>query len=232
MFNNIRPTDDSILDSITQHEPLENLGVTPTITEVRNATRKRANRKAASKNKVPLEGYKYLSEDNFSHLYVIVVEFWTGNDDPPEFHEAKLYIIQEKGDLRLLKNYKQSCLLDVLDVVSKVISVIIVDRCQSVLKLHGLDEQNGFLNKKGCMVATFALKLALLSRKEFSLDTWMVFVDLVKAFDTVNQEIPIKFSLAKESLIPSSASSNVSIIWSPLNSPGARTSILSLLLLA
>ena len=51
----------------------ENLGVTPTITEVRNATRKMTNRKASGENKVLLEGYKYLSDDNFSHLYDVVV---------------------------------------------------------------------------------------------------------------------------------------------------------------
>ena len=88
-------------------------------------------------NKVPIEGYKYLSDDNFSHLYGVVVEFWTGNDDPPEFQEAKLCIIETKGDLCLPKNYRPICLLDVL---SKVISVIITDRYQSVLKLHGLNE--------------------------------------------------------------------------------------------
>ena len=32
VFNNSCPTEDSILDSITQHETLENLGVTTTIT--------------------------------------------------------------------------------------------------------------------------------------------------------------------------------------------------------
>ncbi len=90
VFNNIRPTDDSILDSIPQRETLENLGVTPTIAEVRKATTKMANRKASGENKVPLEGYKYLSEDNISQLYDVVVEFGTGNDDQHEFHEAKV----------------------------------------------------------------------------------------------------------------------------------------------
>ena len=96
VFNNTRPTDNSVLDGFPQHETLENLGVTPTITEVRNATRKMANRKGSGKNKLPLEGYKYLWDDNFSHLYDVVVEFWMGNDDQPEFHKAKLCIIKKK----------------------------------------------------------------------------------------------------------------------------------------
>ena len=64
---------------------MENLGVTPTITEVRNATRKMANRKASGENKVHLEGYKYLSNDNFSHLYDVVVEFGQEMTTHPNF---------------------------------------------------------------------------------------------------------------------------------------------------
>ena len=57
------------------------------------------------------------------------------------------------------------------------------------------------LNKKVCMDATFALKLALQSRKEFGLDTCVVFVGVVKAFDTVNQDMLMKISHATESPI-------------------------------
>ena len=52
--------------------------------------RKTANRNALGEYKVLLEGYKHLSGDNFSHIYDVLVEFWAGNDDPLEFHEAKL----------------------------------------------------------------------------------------------------------------------------------------------
>ena len=91
------------------------------------------NRKAVSENKVPLKGHKYLSDDNFSHLYGIVVEFRTGNDDQPEFYKTKLCIIEKKGDIRLPKNYRPICLLD---VTTYIFSVIIQDRRQSVLKLQ------------------------------------------------------------------------------------------------
>ena len=46
--------------------------------------------------------------------------------------------------------------------------------------------------KKGCLDSTFSLKMALQTRKEFNLNTWVVFVDLVKSFDTVNRDMLIK----------------------------------------
>ena len=67
-----------------------------------------------------------------------------------------------------------------------MVSLIIAECCQSVLKLHDIDKQNGFLHKKGCLDASFYLKLALQTRKEFGLDSCVVFVDHVKAFNPVN----------------------------------------------
>ena len=127
--------------------------------------------------------------DNFDYFYGIIIDFWLLTNDPEDFHTAKLCILPKKGDLKLPKNYRGICLLD---VASKVISVIIADRCQSVLKQYGMDEQNGFLHKKGCLDASFSLKLALQTRKEFGHDSWVVFVDLVKAFDTVNRDMLMK----------------------------------------
>ena len=102
----------------------------------------------------------------------------------------------KKSNLHLTKNYQGICLLN---VASNVISVVIVDWCQSVLMQHGIDEQNGFLKIKRCLDATFLLKVALQTRMEFNLNTWVVFVDLVKAFDTVNQDMHIDI-LARFSL--------------------------------
>ena len=72
-----------------------------------NATRKMANRKALGENKVPLEEYKYLLDDNFSHLYDVVVEFWMGNYDPEEFHKAKLCIIEKNEVFTCLRTTGQ-----------------------------------------------------------------------------------------------------------------------------
>ena len=158
-------------------------GIIPLPVEVQNAMKRVANRKAFGDNKILLEAYKYLAGDNFDSFYTIVVDFWNDTHNPNEFHVAELCILPKKCNLCLPKNYRGICLLD---VALKAISVIIANQCQSVLKQHGIDKQHGFLKEKGCLGATFLLKMALQTRKEFNLNTWIVFVDLVKAFDTVN----------------------------------------------
>ena len=48
-----------------------------------------------------------------NNYITIVVDFWNDTHDPDEFHVAKLCILPKKGDLRLTKNYRGICLLDV-----------------------------------------------------------------------------------------------------------------------
>ena len=48
VFNNIRPIDESVLEDISQRETMEELGVAPHPLDVRNAMKKKANRKVAT----------------------------------------------------------------------------------------------------------------------------------------------------------------------------------------
>jgi hypothetical protein len=42
---------------------------------------------------------------------------------------------------------------------------------------------------KGCTDALFAIKTALQTRKQHGKNTWAIFVDLVKAFDTADHKL-------------------------------------------
>ncbi len=68
----------------------------------------------------------------------------------------------------------------------KVISSILANRISTfILESEGLEEQNRFMRHRGCCDGIFATKMALQKRHEHGLGTWAVFIDLVKAFDSV-----------------------------------------------
>jgi hypothetical protein len=75
-----------------------------------------------------------------------------------------------------------------LDVSSKVLSKIIVMRLQPFLDTIGLEEQNGFTRKRGTADGIYSTYMALLKRKEHGLSSYVLCLDLVKAFDTVPRE--------------------------------------------
>ena len=95
---------------------------------------------------------------------------------------ARLKLLPKKGDLTLCKNWRG---ISLLDVASKVMSSILVKRMQEVLKECGLELQSGFTPDRGTIDGLFSVFIALQKRKEHNMDSWILFVDLVKAFDSV-----------------------------------------------
>ena len=102
-----------------------------------------------------------------------------------EWDVAKLVLLPKKGDLSLCKNWRGICLLD---VASKIFSSLLVRRMQIVMEEEGMEEQAGFRQLRGTIDGMFAASMGLQKRKEHNLETWALFIDLVKAFDSVSHE--------------------------------------------
>ena len=52
-----------------------------------------------------------------------------------------------------------------------------------------VESQYGFRPGCGCTDAVYAVKIAMKKRREHGLDSWILFIDLVKAFDQVPREL-------------------------------------------
>jgi hypothetical protein len=76
-----------------------------------------------------------------------------------------------------------------------VVGSIIASRLETLLSKVGVEYQNGFMRRRGCADGVFSLKMALLKRKEHGLGTWTLYVDLVKAFDSVDR--PLMFDILR-----------------------------------
>ena len=103
-----------------------------------------------------------------------------------EFARMRLKMLPKKGDLRDLNNWRGIMLLD---AASKILSMIINNRLQRLLKEIGIEEQNGFSSGRGCADGSFCIRQALKKRREHGQESWVLFVDLVKAFDSVPRDV-------------------------------------------
>ena len=101
-----------------------------------------------------------------------------------EWLAGRLKVLPKKGDLSNPNNWRGIMLLD---AAGKITSSIISERLQILLAREGLEEQCGFSAGRGCADGSFALRMALQKRREHGLGTWALYVDLVKAFDTVDR---------------------------------------------
>ena len=190
--------DRTVLDRIPDSEIYSYIDHPPTLDELLETLRRLPNHKAAGENGLTTDALKSLAKlcnhDNLDSPEVrpiriilqLLQTIWNGGDVPPEWQSGRLAPIFKKGDPLAPGNWRPVCLLD---ITYKVMSAIIAKRMNPLIRRDGLDEACGCLENKGCMDAVFNLKSALQTRKEHGHETWVVFVDLMKAFDTVNHEL-------------------------------------------
>ena len=79
-----------------------------------------------------------------------------------------------------------------LEVGYKIIGHILLARLKIIkedAKHLDHEAQCGFRNGRGCTDGTFTVKSLVTKRREHNQETWILFLDLVKAFDTVPREL-------------------------------------------
>jgi len=115
-------------------------------------------------------------------LVRVVGEFWESETVPAGWEDGLLKILPESGDLSNPGNYRGIMLLEVL---YKVVANIIKSRLTPIQESLEQESQCGFRPGRGCTDASFSLRMAIKKRREHGLETWVLLLDLVKAFDRV-----------------------------------------------
>ena len=79
-------------------------------------------------------------------------------------------------------------------------SIILNTRLQIALEKYGTPLQFGASPKLGYAEGSFSLRSLLQMRKEHNLQSWVVFADLIKAFDSIDHKL--LFALLEKIGIP------------------------------
>ena len=75
------------------------------------------------------------------------------------------------------------------EVLYKAIAILLHMRLTPISERLEHESQCGFRPECGCADAMFSVKMAIKKRREHGLETWIYFIDLVKAFDRVPREL-------------------------------------------
>jgi hypothetical protein len=92
----------------------------------------------------------------------------------------------KKGDQKEPTNYRGIVLQDAFVCL---LSTIIGGRLHQLMKKCGMEEQFAYQENTGTNDATYCLRSTLQLRKEHEQDTYLLFIDLIKAFDTANYDL-------------------------------------------
>ena len=118
-----------------------------------------------------------------------IQELWEDEEcNYDTWHKTKLTLLYKgKGNHHDPNNWRGTCLKE---TSTKIISAILAKRL-----LKNLERTTNKINQFGhirCQEALHSLRYTLILRKQHGLETYAIFVDLVKTFATVNHSLLIK----------------------------------------
>ena len=193
VFNRSTMIDETIIDEILQRPTANHLDNAPSVIEVKAAVKKMKNNKSPGISGATTDMFKNLPEEGYDLLTSFIQQFWENNEcDFNQWHLTKLTMLYKgKGNTHDPNNWRGICLKE---TSSKIVSAILA-KCL----LSNLNSTKANVNQFGhigCQEALHALRSALILRRQHGLETFVLFVDLAKAFDTVNHTLLLRI-LAK-----------------------------------
>ena len=133
VYNSKVCIDWKILDELSNKEINTNLDIPLSLKEFKRAIKKLTLHKAPGLNRVSPNVIKVLDEENIQVLFDICSRYFEGNFKIEEWQIGSLKILPKKGDLTNVNNWRG---INLLDVASKVVSIVITSRLQVVLLEH------------------------------------------------------------------------------------------------
>lgn len=181
LFNNKKEVSDDALDLIDQRALEPELDNSISWKEFTKAINGLKNNKSPGANEIPAEAFKAMNNDNKNRVFQFINSFWNGDTDYPEWHAGLGIPVQKVSHP---SNPNQYRIVNLMDVCSKIFSRILTARLYKLLDKYGTKYQFGATPHSGCQDANYTLKTLLHLRRQHNLETFVVFADLVKAFDT------------------------------------------------
>ncbi|CAF1408276.1 unnamed protein product [Didymodactylos carnosus] len=159
----------------------------PSLPEVVQAIKQMKSRKAPGKDDVTAELLKAGGLELALWLHQIIVDVWINEQMVEDWTMAILIrLYKNKGDKRICDNYRG---ISLLIVVSKIFSRIVLNRIQGLLDKKLLDQQAGFRPNRSTVDQIFTLKMIMEKSQEYNKSLFMCFIDIQKAYDSVNREL-------------------------------------------
>ena len=184
---NRNPTvDDDILDQLEQAPVKVNLDLTPDLEEILKALTKLATGKAPGMDGISVELLMHGGE-RMHEMLLQVISFVWNNESPQDWKDAILVNIFKSGTTSDCGNFRGISLLASL---GKLLERILLDRLVEEIAPNVLPEsQCGFRAHRGTVDMIFSARQLQEKCMEQNLDLYHCFIDLTKAFDTVNRKI-------------------------------------------
>ena len=187
LFNAKRTVCDKAILSIPQSPIKSDLDLHPTLEETVKAINQLKSGKAAGIDGIPSELWKCGGQTLHSMLHKLLVACWDTGKIPNDLRDAVIITLyKNKGDKSDCPNHRG---ITLLSIAGKILARILLNRLTPSIAENFLPEtQCGFRRNRGTTDMVFVLRQIQEKCREQNKGLYITFVDLTKAFDTVNRK--------------------------------------------
>ena len=180
--------DMSVLDKLPQWEVNPELGIPPTLKEIEDSIKQLTAGKAAGADGIPPDVFKHGGPTIPQQLLKLFKQSWHEGKVPQAFKDAELvHLYKNKGDVKCCDNHRG---ISLLCIAGKIYARVLLNRLVKHIKAIRLipETQCGFEAGRSTIDPCFVLRQLQEKCRLHGRDLYLLFVDLTKAFDTVNRE--------------------------------------------
>ena len=175
-----------MLSNIEKCEVMEDLAVPSTLPEVEEGIISLQNDKSPGDDGLPVEIYKHDGAALRNKLLALFCQIWQEEDSPDQLKNAQIVTIyKNKGSKADCAHYRG---ISLLSVAGKILKKILQTRINTaIVEPHVAEPQCGF--RRGRETADLIFAVIQIQEKciEQQRNLLAVFIELAKAFDTVNR---------------------------------------------
>ncbi|BHF77163.1 hypothetical protein SprV_0502026600 [Sparganum proliferum] len=178
---------DAAVARLPQVETNADLDLPPSLQDTIRAVQQLSSGKAPGTDTIPAEFYKHGGPQLMGHLTALFQEMWCQGEVPQDFKDATIvHLYKQKVNRQVCDNYRGIFLLN---IAAKIFARILLNRLNNHLEQGLLPEsQCAFRRHRGTTDMIFPARQLQEKCQEMRTHLYSTFVDLTKAFDTVNRE--------------------------------------------
>jgi len=187
LFYNPSVVDFEVIDNLRQVDLKHNMDDVPTLEEVNKSIMSINKGKAPGFDGLPAELLAYGGVNVAKAIHKFIKQSWEGTPIPQDWIDGILVsIFKGKGLKSVCDNYRG---ITLLESVGKVLARLLLNRLLDNICPHAIPEsQCGFRSGRGTNDMIFSVRQLQEKCIEQHMPLYQVFVDLTKAFDTVNRD--------------------------------------------
>ena len=148
------------------------------------AVKRLKNRKTPGVCLITAEMLKHGGDTIIDWLHQVISIVWSTERSPQDWKDAAIVTIFKKGDIKECGNFRG---ISLLSIPGKVYALLLFDHVSARMEATILEHQAGFRRGRGTTDQLFTLSQILSHATEFDNPTHTCFIDLRKAYDTVNR---------------------------------------------